>query len=123
MCGAEIAPRRTAQAARPPARTPSLDEERPPAEQPFQPSLPPHGASGEVPCPRRAPKWPQNGMGGGEERGQTMQETPSETRLLLQRLREGDRGALDALVARDLDWIRGYVRRRLGNALRSRMES
>ncbi len=52
-----------------------------------------------------------------------MQEQPSETRLLLQRLRAGDRAALDALLERDLDWIRGYVRRRLGPALRSRLES
>jgi RNA polymerase sigma-70 factor (ECF subfamily) len=42
---------------------------------------------------------------------------------LLQRLRVGDRAALDALLERDLDWIRGYVRRRLGPALRARLES
>ena len=52
-----------------------------------------------------------------------MQETPSETRQLLQRLRAGDRTALDALLARDLHWIRGDVRRRLGPALRTRLES
>jgi RNA polymerase sigma-70 factor (ECF subfamily) len=52
-----------------------------------------------------------------------MKERSSETRLLLQRLRGGDRAALEALLERDLDWIRGYVRRRLGPALRSRLES
>src|SRR5262245_11328787 len=52
-----------------------------------------------------------------------MQERPSETRLLLQRLRAGDREALEALLERDLDWIHGYVRRRLGPALRMRLES
>lgn len=52
-----------------------------------------------------------------------MQERPSETWLLLERLRGGDRDALEELLARDLEWIRGYVRRRLGPALRSRLES
>jgi len=52
-----------------------------------------------------------------------MQESPSETRQLLVRLREGDRSALDALLERDLEWIRGCVRRRLGPALRSRLDS
>lgn len=52
-----------------------------------------------------------------------MQDMPSETRLLLLRLREGDRSALDALLERDLEWIRGYVRRRLKRQLRSRLES
>lgn len=35
---------------------------------------------------------------------------------LLSRWRSGDREALAALLARDLDWIRGFVHRRLGNA-------
>jgi RNA polymerase sigma factor (sigma-70 family) len=52
-----------------------------------------------------------------------MEERPSETRLLLTRLRGGDRTALEALLERDLDWIRGCVRRRLGSALRSKLES
>lgn len=35
---------------------------------------------------------------------------------LLSRWRAGDRDALGALLSRDLEWIRGFVHRRLGNA-------
>lgn len=52
-----------------------------------------------------------------------MRDSPSETRLLLGRWRGGDRAALDALLERDLPWIRAHVRRRLGSALRQRMDS
>ena len=52
-----------------------------------------------------------------------MQDRPSETRLLLGRWHGGDRSALDALLERDLPWIRQHVRRRLGSALRQRMDS
>jgi RNA polymerase sigma-70 factor (ECF subfamily) len=50
-------------------------------------------------------------------------QSPSETRDLLQRWRQGDRGALDTLLERDLPWIQAHVRRQLGPALRSRLES
>ena len=43
-----------------------------------------------------------------------------DTRDLLQRWHGGDRAAIDALVARDLPWIRGYVQQRLGPLLRAR---
>ena len=52
-----------------------------------------------------------------------MAEGLSETRSLLERLRAGDRSALEALLERDLDWIRGQVRRRLGRALRQKLDS
>ena len=52
-----------------------------------------------------------------------MQDRPSETRLLLGRWHGGDRSALDALLERDLPWIRQHVRRRLGANLRARMDS
>ena len=44
----------------------------------------------------------------------------SETMDLLLRWHEGDRAALDELIARDLPWIEQHVRRRLGPALRAR---
>lgn len=46
-----------------------------------------------------------------------------ETRILLQRWHGGDREAIDALVARDLPWIREFVARRLGPLLRGRGET
>lgn len=46
-----------------------------------------------------------------------------DTRLLLQRWHAGDRQAIEALVARDLEWIRGHVRARLGPLLRARGET
>jgi RNA polymerase sigma-70 factor (ECF subfamily) len=42
---------------------------------------------------------------------------------LLQRWHAGDRAALDALLARHLPWLRGYVKSRLGPALRARGET
>lgn len=47
----------------------------------------------------------------------------SETLSLLQRWHEGDRSALEALIARDLPWIEQHVRRRLGAGLRARGET
>lgn len=46
-----------------------------------------------------------------------------ETRVLLQRWHAGDRAAIDVLVARDLGWIREFVRGRLGPLLRARGET
>jgi RNA polymerase sigma-70 factor (ECF subfamily) len=46
-----------------------------------------------------------------------------DTRVLLQRWHAGDRQAIEALVARDLEWIRGHVRARLGPLLRARGET
>jgi RNA polymerase sigma-70 factor (ECF subfamily) len=46
-----------------------------------------------------------------------------DTRVLLQRWHAGDRQAIEALVGRDLEWIRGHVRARLGPLLRSRGET
>ena len=46
----------------------------------------------------------------------------SETMLLLRRLHSGDAGALDALIARHLPWIRELVERRMGAAMRARVE-
>lgn len=48
--------------------------------------------------------------------------TEDETRMLLRRWHDGDRAAIDALVARDLPWIRDFVERRLGPLLRGRGE-
>lgn len=45
------------------------------------------------------------------------------TRDLLQRWRQGERAALDALLSRDLAWVANRVRRRLGPALRERVET
>jgi RNA polymerase sigma-70 factor (ECF subfamily) len=47
----------------------------------------------------------------------------AETIELLQRWHKGDALALDALVTRDLDWIRARVHVRLGPALRAREET
>jgi RNA polymerase sigma-70 factor (ECF subfamily) len=52
-----------------------------------------------------------------------MPEDPADTSDLLQRWRAGDQAALDALLARDLPWIRERVHRRLGNELRRREET
>lgn len=46
-----------------------------------------------------------------------------DTRILLQQWHAGDRAAIDALVARDLPWIRDYVRARVGPLLRARGET
>ena len=46
-----------------------------------------------------------------------------QTRELLQRWHAGERGAIDALVARDLPWIARYVKTRLGPFLRGRGET
>ncbi|MCA8952100.1 MAG: sigma-70 family RNA polymerase sigma factor [Planctomycetes bacterium] len=46
-----------------------------------------------------------------------------DTRTLLQKWHDGDRAAIDALVARDLPWIREYVHSRLGPLLRARGET
>ena len=45
------------------------------------------------------------------------------TRELLQRWHAGDRAAIDALIARDLPWIAGFVKSRLGPLLRGRGET
>ena len=47
----------------------------------------------------------------------------SETLDLLQRWQAGDRAALDALIQRDLPWIRARVHHRLGALLRARGET
>lgn len=47
----------------------------------------------------------------------------NETRILLERWHAGDRAAIDVLIARDLGWIRDFVRGRLGPLLRSRGET
>ena len=52
-----------------------------------------------------------------------MEANPSETATLLLRVQRGDRGALDALLARNMPWIHAHVRRRMGAALRSKEES
>ena len=43
--------------------------------------------------------------------------------VLLQRCRDGDEGALGELVQRQMDWLHGYVRQRLGAHLRAHDES
>ncbi|MCU0866844.1 MAG: sigma-70 family RNA polymerase sigma factor [Planctomycetes bacterium] len=48
---------------------------------------------------------------------------PDETRQLLQRWHQGERAAIDALIARDLPWIRDHVHARLGPLLRARGET
>ena len=47
----------------------------------------------------------------------------ADTRILLERWHDGDRSAVEALVARDLPWICDYVRLRLGPLLRGRAET
>jgi len=47
----------------------------------------------------------------------------SETVQLLRKWHEGDRGALESLLERDLSWIHARVRRRLGPLLRARAET
>ena len=49
-----------------------------------------------------------------------MAEAGSETLLLLGRWHQGERRALDELLARDLDWVRRYVDRRMGELLRAK---
>lgn len=46
-----------------------------------------------------------------------------DTRILLQRWHAGERAAIDALLARDLPWIRDFVHQRLGALLRGRGET
>src|SRR5262245_28379455 len=43
------------------------------------------------------------------------------TRALLERWRDGDQGAIDLLLERELPWVRELVRRHLGANLRQRM--
>ncbi len=45
---------------------------------------------------------------------------PDDTLVLLRRWHAGERAAIDALIARDLPWIRDYVHARLGPLLRAR---
>lgn len=45
------------------------------------------------------------------------------TIALLQRMHEGDREALVALIERNLDWVREHVHRRLGPVLRGKAET
>ena len=52
-----------------------------------------------------------------------MQNQSSETMDLLLRWHRGDRAAIDALIARDLPWIRAQVQKRLGPGLRARAET
>ena len=52
-----------------------------------------------------------------------MSDLNQETLVLLHRWHEGDQGALDALIQRDLPWILSHVRRRLGPRLRAKMET
>jgi RNA polymerase sigma-70 factor (ECF subfamily) len=47
----------------------------------------------------------------------------SQTLLLLKRWHAGERAALDTLLERDMPWIKEHVSRRLGPALRTRLES
>lgn len=51
-----------------------------------------------------------------------MPERPSQTGILLSRWQDGDREALNTLLERDLPWIRNFVRRRLGPALRQKLD-
>jgi RNA polymerase sigma-70 factor (ECF subfamily) len=44
----------------------------------------------------------------------------TQTFILLRDWHEGDRTALDRLLERDLDWVRQYVVRRMGNLLRAK---
>lgn len=46
-----------------------------------------------------------------------------DTRVLLQRWHRGDRAAVEALIHRDLPWIRDFVSARLGPLLRARAET
>ncbi|MCK5940757.1 MAG: hypothetical protein KAI24_02210 [Planctomycetes bacterium] len=52
-----------------------------------------------------------------------MTSDPEQTAQLLERWHGGDRGALDELLRRNLDWVKGYVRRRLGGQLRKKEET
>jgi RNA polymerase sigma-70 factor (ECF subfamily) len=52
-----------------------------------------------------------------------MTEEPLETADLLQRWHGGDKHALEALLRRDLPWIEGFVRKRLGPLLRGKAET
>ncbi|MCA8944322.1 MAG: sigma-70 family RNA polymerase sigma factor [Planctomycetes bacterium] len=45
---------------------------------------------------------------------------PSQTQVLLHRWHDGDKDALGEIITRNLDWIRGYVHRRLGDQLRAK---
>lgn len=48
---------------------------------------------------------------------------PDDTKALLLRWHSGERAAIDALIARELPWIRDYVHARLGPLLRARGET
>ena len=48
---------------------------------------------------------------------------PDDTLVLLRRWHAGERAAIDALIARDLPWIRDYVHTRLGPLLRARADT
>ncbi|MCA8952491.1 MAG: sigma-70 family RNA polymerase sigma factor [Planctomycetes bacterium] len=48
---------------------------------------------------------------------------PGHTRELLQRWHAGDREALDVLIRENLPWIHAYVRRKLGDRMRQKVES
>jgi RNA polymerase sigma-70 factor (ECF subfamily) len=52
-----------------------------------------------------------------------MEAAATQTLTLLRRWHAGERAALDALIERHLDWVRDYVRRRLGPELRGRAET
>lgn len=52
-----------------------------------------------------------------------MTDDPEQTAFLLQRWHGGDRSALDELLSRNLEWVEGFVRRRLGPVLRAREET
>ncbi len=49
-----------------------------------------------------------------------MADIGSETLLLLGRWHQGERRALDQLLARDLPWVKRYVERRMGELLRAK---
>lgn len=52
-----------------------------------------------------------------------MDQTQAELRTLLEQCYDGDRGALDELLRRNLSWLEARVRRRLGDKLRRKAET
>ncbi len=52
-----------------------------------------------------------------------MEKSESDSGELLERWYDGDRQALETLLQRNIPWIQGYVRRRLGSLLRAKAES
>ena len=52
-----------------------------------------------------------------------MAKSPDRTTVLLQQWHDGDRCALEELLERNLSWLHGYVRQRMGGKLRERLES